>query len=386
MSGAATVHVCLVSEQGPANAIPLLMERPDLAWLVATGQMLDRASGLRETLGQRGLRLEVKDGAPASGLGAIRAYAGQLADELERRHGPARVVLNITGGKKLMAVGFLEAFRERFGGERLRVIYTDTELERIEQVLPADAGPVPLRNVLDAQIYLGLYGFACERARSDDPAWVERARARAELTRTLADEAQKLHPGLRVIDARMRHGQAVGLGGLPEEEMQALKRLERLCRPHGLLDRSIGRLLTVRGDEAYAYLKGGWLEEYAWLVLDALGADDCRAGVKGAWPTGEGNELDVVAIHGNRPLFVECKAVSRSSTRDMSPVLYKLDSVTGALRRGFGKAALLTVNEVTDSVRRRAEGQGIEIFDGVRLRAFEGWVASWAGRLRERCR
>ncbi len=382
-----SVHVCLVSEQGPANAIPLLMERPHLAWLVATEQMRERARGLRETLGQRGLRLEVRGGAPASGLGAIRAYAHRLAAELDAEQGPACVVLNITGGKKLMAVGFLEAFRERFGGDgRLRVIYTDTELERIEQVLPAGAEPVPLRNVLDAQIYLGLYGFAYEKARSDDPAWVARARGRAKLTRTLAAEACTLHPGLRVIDARMKRGEAVALGELPEEERRALQRLERLCRPHGLLGRSLGRHLTVRGEEAYAYLKGGWLEEYAWLVLDGLGADDCRAGVTGSWATGERNELDAVAIHGNRPLFVECKAVSGTSAKEMNAILYKLDSVTGGLRRGFGKAALLTVRAVTDSVRRRAEGQGIEIFDGGRLTAFRDWAASWMERPAPRAR
>ncbi len=384
MSG--TVHVCLVSEQGPANAIPLLMERPDLAWLVATEQMRDRARGLRETLGQRGLRMQIVPRAPASDLGVIRAFAERVASRLAADHDPGQVVLNITGGKKLMAVGFLEAFRERFGDGRLRVIYTDTELERIEQVLPPGAEPVPLRNVLDVEIYLGLYGFAYEKARSDDPAWVARARGRAKLTRALAAEACALHPGLRVIDARMKRGEAVALGELPEEERRALQRLERLCQPHGLLERSLGRHLTVGGEEAYAYLKGGWLEEYAWLVLDALGADDRRAGVTGAWPTGERNELDAVAIHGNRPLFVECKAVSRTSSEAMSAVLYKLDSVTGGLRRGFGKAALLTVQPVTDSARRRAEGQGIEIFDGERLTAFRDWAASWMERPAPRAR
>ncbi len=121
-------------------------------------------------------------------------------------------------------------------------------------------------------------------------------------------------------------------------------------------------------------------------MLDALGADDRRAGVTGAWPTGERNELDAVAIHGNRPLFVECKAVSRTSSEAMSAVLYKLDSVTGGLRRGFGKAALLTVQPVTDSARRRAEGQGIEIFDGERLTAFRDWAASWMERPAPRAR
>ena len=70
MSG--TVHVCLVSEQGPANAIPLLMERPDLAWLVAAERMRERArfcAAAGGGAGHRDLRRRAPDG--IQGLGGL---------------------------------------------------------------------------------------------------------------------------------------------------------------------------------------------------------------------------------------------------------------------------------------------------------------------------
>ncbi|MEQ8585018.1 MAG: DUF1887 family CARF protein [Thalassobaculaceae bacterium] len=62
--------------------------------------------------------------------------------------------------------------------------------------------------------------------------------------------------------------------------------------------------------DAIRYLNGGWLEEFAYLAACAAGAEAASFAQTVRWRAAEfagANEIDVIARHGRRLLFVSCK-------------------------------------------------------------------------------
>jgi len=71
------IHVAIVSEQILPNFIPALMERPDWVCLVASPQMSERGLDRRlaRLLRQDEIAVEIRKGAPESGLADIHSFA-----------------------------------------------------------------------------------------------------------------------------------------------------------------------------------------------------------------------------------------------------------------------------------------------------------------------
>ena len=149
------IHVCLVSDQTLANIIPALMEKPALVVLVCSREMANRKLDKRlcKLLDAEGIQVQIHGDAPDTDLKQITDFAYALIGKIEADHPQAEVTLNVTGGTKLMAMGFADSFR----GFAVRAIYTDTAHRRIE-TLPEDpkqaAPAVAMTNVLTVHQYL----------------------------------------------------------------------------------------------------------------------------------------------------------------------------------------------------------------------------------------
>ena len=166
-----STQVVLVSDQVLQNLIPILMERPARVFLVLTEEMARRGADRRLSSQLRGADAQLIrcEGCPDSGFPAIQRFAHQVAETVLNAGADTELVLNATGGTKLMSLAFVEAFR----GLASRILYTDTAHRRIEYLASsADAAPAPtpMGNVLDVPAYLRAQGFQFQRAVSDDPA------------------------------------------------------------------------------------------------------------------------------------------------------------------------------------------------------------------------
>ena len=162
------IHVVIVSEQILANLIPVLMDKPDKVYLVSSDEMGRRKldQRLKKLLEKENIRAVVVEHAPDVGLLAIREFAFSLADKIQAENLDAEMVLNATGGTKLMSIGFVEFFK----GIAQRIIYTDTRHGTIE-FLPDDKGNVTqsetMRDVLDVPHYIAAQGLRYTIAASD---------------------------------------------------------------------------------------------------------------------------------------------------------------------------------------------------------------------------
>jgi hypothetical protein len=390
------VHVGIVSEQTLANLIPILMERPDKVYLACSETMASRGfhRRLKRLLDRQAIGVEIRRGAPDTGLRDIQDYALSLAADIEKEHhGGAEIVLNATGGTKLMSLGFVEVFR----GVARRIVYTDTSHSRIE-VFPDGSGtahPIEMRDVLDVPEYLAAQGLRYIRARTDDPLFRQQMDSRMAASRYLgrrignrsvqnfvgminrsADEALEKIPG---SDEERLAKPRQPLSNEPWGEWKdALAVLART----GLLEWRPGAEDIVFCDVAAAkFLHGGWLEEYAWHTVNEQRPFDARLGIDASWEGGRHlrNEFDVMAAHGNQLLYIECKTL-RFREETESDIAYKVDSLGRDARGLFGETWLLSAREYTDVLVERAAQSGIRLLGPGELPHLRGTVRRWMTR------
>ena len=380
------IHVCLVSDQILANLIPALMERPDKVVIVASAEMKRRGKDQRlaQALSGYGIPTDTVDDAPDVSLNVIRHYAEALRDALSESASSAVITLNATGGTKLMMLGFVEVFRQR----AIRTIYADTAHRRVEEI---GGDEIAMKNVLDLPGYLAAQNIRIDRVDSDDESRREAIEKRAELTRFIGKNAVKLQAGIKILNGIL--AKAI--------EKDPATRQDRLVRPDfelskgawgnfdKLLERGndLGLLEWQKGGksgrftdiESARYFSGIWLEEYAWLCARDSSPFDARLGVHRAGNSNEEiNEFDLLVVHGNQLLYVECKTANYQwQIGKANQDAYKIDSLSRLARGLFGATWLLSAIEPPQELLDRAQELRIRVLGPQEIPELGSRIAEW---------
>ncbi|MFQ5660356.1 MAG: Card1-like endonuclease domain-containing protein [Gammaproteobacteria bacterium] len=394
------IYIALVSDQLLPNLIPALLEKPERAVLVASKDMManEKAQRLQKLLRAEDIEAEICGGAPSTGFMNILDYALNLADKIKQEKPPPVITLNATGGTKLMSMAFVEAFREMAN----KIIYTDTEHNVIEILVPSDQPSEPMPNVLDVHTYLAAQGMRVRCAASDSEAWRERADERKPLTNYLATQAAELDVFFGVLNGII-HGVPGRKGALSDdgkyldeptqnftsEPVGGWKDAMRQIDKAGLVEWKKGSEFRLKDTDAARYLGGFWLEEYAWHIAKECPLQDVRCGVEITWEGGakntvQRNEFDLLAVHDNRLLVIECKTLRLGGGQSgkAQDMVYKLDSLGRNAGGTFGASLLLSVRATTAHVRERCKNQGIALCEGVHLKRLRQNLLDWkAGKI-----
>ena len=382
------IHVAIVSDQTLPTLIPVLMERPDMVILVCTPAMrqkkLDRR--IQKILDKNGIPCEVQHGAPDAGLEAIEEFATQALIDLQERWPQAELTFNATGGTKLMTLGFLEVLRP----DCKYVTYTDTSHGQIEYIhprAPARLAPKPMVNILKVGDYLAAQGFSAIPASDDDDAQ-GRITRRKPAAKFLGRHAAALQDLIGTLNGRMakaltQRDEEVANPHIDLNHVSSKLWREALSEFHkaGLIDWEGGSSFTLMSAEAGRFLKGGWLEEYAWHVVRDERPYDCRINVRGNWATGQQafNEFDVLASHRNQLLFIECKTLSYTQGGEDSELIYKIDSLSSDARGLYGQSWLLSAREPSQTITDRALLANLRVLGPEELPKLRDHVRKWMG-------
>lgn len=387
------MHLCLVSEQLPANLIPALRMRPDRVLLLASAPMQGKAQTLRKLLADHHIAAAVWQTSLADhDTPRIEEHALLVAEELSR--GEGEVVFNATGGNKLMTLMFWRALSSLME-ERLRVIYCDTQHNAIEHLFPAPSRQA-LGHELSLKDCLAAYEYRVVSKAGETAGGLALINARKPLSKWLARhmKLEKAWPFLGLLNSAasdaaksaekvdlhgLRQAFPSGLWGLRLESMREISRPE-----FNLVDWKEGDdALVFRGLDAARYLCGGWLEEYAYHAALDAGASEVASNVRIRHKSTEtpdtktDNELDVVVMHHNRLLVIECKTASLTQDGDdFQGVLHKLDNVGAHAGGLMAERWLLSVRTVPDSVRARAKAYRIRVVDGAEVDALPDLLKS----------
>ena len=152
----------------------------------------------------------------------------------------------------------------------------------------------------------------------------------------------------------------------------------------GLVEWSGGKELHFNTVDAARYLSGFWLEEYAWHVACDSGLQDVRCGVECTW---EGtskahaprNEFDLLAVHDNRLLVIECKTLRLDQGDHVKEqnIVTKLESLGRNAGGTFGTSLLLSARPTTNTIRSRCSSLDIPLREGLALRRLRDDLIAW---------
>ncbi len=378
------VHVCLLSDQLLPNLIPILMERPSRVYLIVSPEIQQSGKDKRMEIILRKKEIDVRlcQHAPSTGFEAIREFATKLAGELVSAESGNLIILNVTGGTKLLAIGFIEIFRARLKGS-LRVIYTDTGHGMIETLVPPGEAPSPMRDVLDAESYLEAQGLTLISAASDEKKWIKDVNSRELNTRFLVENWEPLS-GLSGILNPMET-QAGETSALAKEFRSGLREKARTLLTDAGLVEDWDRVKSIEdlSRDARIYLTGGWLEEYAWLSARLAGLKDAKCAAKLRWGVnddlaGPGNELDLLVVHDNKMLIVECKTgkISSKGTQGLK-IAALLESLKRNVGGNFCDGLLVHAGKLPSAMKKRCEKDGITTLEQGSLTELKSRLEVW---------
>lgn len=362
------VHVCLVSKEPIPNLVPLRSPglEPDRVILLVTGEMSPQAARLERVIHRWGIRDVVRMPVAAYDPSAVSAVCSAIIAD----HAHDHLLLNATGGTKIMA---LAAF-ETFARNNCEAFYVDSAGHRILSLSGAPSA-YPFADVIDVADYLAAYG---QQIIEEQPIGEERSQYRAVADRIVSD-AQRFSDAVAflnklTVDHRSpdRLPLTIPLPNPPQfapwRELVHLLQSNRICKVKD-------RALEFASPEAVRFVSGDWLSFYVYETVLGLHPCDARLEVTVKWDRQERtppvNNYDVLFTVRNRLYLIECKAKyfkdQQHAPFDVETI-YKLDSLRDAAGGIFGTGMLVSYRKLPDYMISRLRAIKLEKCDGPEIK------------------
>lgn len=387
------LHICLVSDQLLANYLPIKQCGVKKVLMLSTAYTRDQKSGFlsnRFAAMLRQINVDVEDypiDIPQQNFPALLAYFKELGKKLSARN-EEEIVLNLTGGSKLMALSAYECLKDCCD----YYIYTNTSAGFIEYLYPTDKPYIKLDNLLNINEYFYAYGVRTSQSHSDNPEWRALVQQRRPITERFAQLAGTKHSAFisqlnyichKAITSELRDGKYVDVLCQPVQTLSKaappyVEIFLKECQKFGLLTfEPEQRKVVFNKVEDVAYLGGLWLEEFLYERAREIGFDDVRCSLQIKWGKQVKNELDIAIVHNNRSLVMECKTVNFRGNE--SDIVYKLDSIADDLRGLSGEVCLVSALKIEENsaVLKRAERFGIKVFASKALMNITDALVRW---------
>jgi hypothetical protein len=369
------IFICIVSAQTLQNLIPVYIEKNrysgfGAAHLVVTDFMKGKSGLLSKNLEELGVQViehPVTDGVL---FNALLERAQGIAEEIKTRYDrKTEFVFNLTGGTKLLSLGFYQCFRKQFNQElenkTFYYSYTDTENKRIEYLDYPDES-IPMENDLTIKHYLDAQGFKVSSVLSDDPHWLQKVTQREVITQWLGANSKKLQGFFKVINALTYS--AINNSQMSQnfssEQIGFGQKALILLAKHKVIKwtQSDPKKIEFCDVDSAKYLNGLWLEEYVYLIALQTSSCEVKCGIGvtfGSTP----NEFDLLITHCNKLLVIECKTLRFDKYGDSKEqdVLNKLDLLSKKVGGLFGENILLSLQPLSQTAKDRAKNYRITL-------------------------
>jgi len=397
--GREILHICIASEQTLPNLILTQVPelKPSAVFILSSQRMENEAKRLRFGLSKSGFaenQIRIQTDMPDHDMNAIVAYGNTLIQTLRGDYPRHRWVLNATGGTKPMSNGLMQALRPY-----AEILYCDTAHDRIEVLHPPGQANRKLPvNLIKLDSYLAAQGYVTSEGKDQSG---ERM-ARRELTQYLVENATRLDGyfgSLNWAATQIDKNQPNDAWVKKPTATAEVEVHEHLIAA-GMLENHNGQARMKQ--QARAYLGGGWLEEWCWVVGQQL--EDANLGVhrlhRNRWGVNVRidpydqqrdprrpndyslNELDAAFVHRNRMLIVECKTGTQIADKDKSQAILNKLEVLGEHAAGrFATKWLLSARRVPKSgqILERAKRYRIEIIPPEELPKLKERLSKWMG-------
>ena len=394
------VLISIVSDHILASLLPALKMRAEYHLLLCTDSMEPKAERLKNLIANAlegcAEDIFILKGFPENDFQLIKEYVAYLEKYAREKWPDTRMILNITGGNKLMSIGAYQASMELVD----QVIYTDTHHNQLQVIHSRDGNndPIPLGSLLDVETYLAANGkVLTESENSTYDRWQERIESRQDLTCWLGDNIRHLvkeegSSFFRNINAAAARALENKDRFVEQQELHyefkgywhdALERLSDAGVIHW--HTSSPKTIIFPDRERARYVNGGWLEEYLWIQANHIGIGDVIANAEfrnddDDWRDTV-NEMDLLLCHNNRLLMVECKTAVFNKDHKDADVLNKLSNIGREAGGIFCDKLLVSVHTLDQSrnhsVTARAQSKGIQYLEWDDVSHADSWLRRW---------
>jgi len=361
------IHIINVSAQPIPNVLPVLDDVRKYSagsvsvLLCVSAKMEKQAGWIKDFLSDKGVEVDRwSTRVPENDWSELRGYFDEVARSVVDNARAEEIIVNLTGGTKLMSFAIYSAFFARRDKAKVDFIYVDTPSKSSPKCLSVISGDSHKfsKDLLRVEDFLELYGKkVTNREENLRPKIDPKKHAFLEDMMNLQKKYPELNSSL--IDWRQR-------GTEPSSEICSVFRKHRRV----VYDDS-GRL---RPNAEQQFLTGGWFEHYVYDILkerkeERKDIQDVATNMKieakdGAkYEAGEGvkNELDVAFVMYNRLFVVECKTGSRKDTKDIA---YKYKDVVNELGTACTGWLISTKPLKQADATRLKDAEKIELCEG----------------------
>lgn len=396
-----SVMLVIASGQSLPNLLPMLAMAKPVSHLYIAISASDDATVSAKKIAAVAELLAVPvtlfKNTPSAPHQSVLDFAQSCFKKMRTAHPDARIILNATGGTKMMSSGFMNAL-----GPAGEVIYCDTANDNVEYFMPQGRAAMPLApDLLGLEPYLMSQGQEITACLSNDPEWLETAKKRKHLTKSIIKKLDSNKP--HEAEAAIRDLNKLTFEALPRKQGKTsiLFTARQPFHNKGLFNTQIEELnLWTRineqtiefTDEAAArYLCGGWLEEYAALTMLELGVsqEHWGVGVK-IRPMNGGkakakddnslNELDLAIVWRNRILVIECKTGTQlDDAKASQDILNKIEAIRSYAGGSFGTSWALSSRLIRadSNAATRANEYKITLHEREALATLRQRIAQW---------
>lgn len=377
------ILINLLSEQRMPNFIATMEEQPDLVYALTTEKYQPQVKLFEEMTGTPHERIHFE----AYDLKKdIDIVAKLIAKDLAAG---ARLVLNFTGGTKIMSLAAtLAGIRS---SNSLKLIYIDTHRQQIEQFAVGEShaleitGAVPFECPIPFKAYI-LLNDESIASLNDSPSL--ELRERFELSKALLSEEcdaffskQKSLFSSTGKDSEYRESGKITFRGKKRKNGAYIGRGECEWDAAGFRFKlPSGKQFNFRHGQAAQYLAGAWPEELCFVDLSRSKLFDqviqnvelslrerTIEDMKKKMPRVKDhckNEIDVVATRGAQAAMIECKA--GKITQDH---INKLAVLRDQLLGSFGIAVLVSRHPLAPNIEERCRDLKVLTVFGDRIKS-----------------
>ena len=372
------VHVCLVSKQPLPNLIPILVSdpKPKEVILLVSHEMNERAGWLETVL--KTYHIHVSKVSIADSYDK-EALENQMLDlKLFENYTSQNILMNITGGTKLMAISAYSVFSANdsvcayFVERSNELVYLDQAGQKF--VLEPK---LKIKDILLAHGY-ELVGKPLQQLPMNKP----------HLTRELVqgDFGSAISAINGVISDKKLTADFPEKGD-KERIKTVLDKFER----EGLLQYDLQQI-TFTDKAALKYVHGGWLEEHVLSAVKdikglqdyALGGEIIKLGATASKQKQDGkadNELDVIVLMNNILHIIECKTVNYTSLFNKGEgnnVIYRLQAFQEQELGGLKtKVALVSYRDLDEPTKKRAKDNQIPCYESRNIVNLKNNLEAW---------
>ncbi|MCW8932843.1 MAG: DUF1887 family CARF protein [Gammaproteobacteria bacterium] len=373
-------HICLVSQNEELNITPALHSgfKPQNVLLIHTSWHKEKAHHLALIFNRHQINTDFLEILNKHDIPKISSQINKAIINIINTSGQEEnpIVLNITGGSKLLSIVTTELFFEH----KLPIFYVNKETD-ILHFLPLkndDSYQFHLEDRLKINDYLLAYGIKVKKNHQPE---INVSSAHQKICEELiqnVDEYKKPLGKFNYYAAQTNKSYQVTLKHSDVKDQKFINLVNLFVDLH-IIELN-GKTLNFKNEKVRFFCNGGWLEEYVFLQLrdlkEQLLIQDIVIGLEIELPCGSRNELDVAFMANNRFYLIECKTKKYSGQSTGNNTLYKLDTL-----KNYGstqsKAMLISYHTLTNSNRRRADDYELNIISAHKIKQLKKLIIQW---------